>query len=103
MKKIFCILCVLSILSPAFAEGEPSALDKTRVLPTVSYVEQGINSALSTYDSTNNPNGKFVESGNGAIVSSVTANNGTVTVTRAEVTIPVGGSTSSTHAAIWIQ
>ena len=36
-------------------------------------------------------------------VSAVTANNGAVTVTKSEITIPVGSANSSTRAQIWVQ
>lgn len=36
-------------------------------------------------------------------VSAVTASDGTVTVTKSEVTIPVGAATSATRAQIWVQ
>jgi len=44
-----------------------------------------------------------VTSGNGPIVSSVSADNGTVTVTKTDVTIPVGAVESETRAYIWVQ
>ena len=102
MRKALYIFAILTLVSPAFAEGE-STIDKTRTLTTASYVEQGIDVALSTYDSNTNPNGKFVETGVGPIVSAVTASNGTVTVTKSEVTIPVGSTSSSTRAVIWLE
>ena len=102
MRKALYIFTILTIVFPAFAEGEPT-IDKTRTLTTASYVEQGIDVALSTYDSNTNPNGKFVETGAGPIVSAVTASNGTVTISKTEVTIPVGATTSNTRATIWLE
>jgi len=102
MKKGIYILFILMCVSPAFADNEP-VMDKTKTLTTASYVEEGINTALSTYDSTTNPNGKFFESGSGAVVTNVAASNGTVTVTKSEVTIPVGNSSSDVRASIWLQ
>ena len=46
------------------------------------------------------------ESGSGAIVTGVSASNGAVTVSKGEVTIPVGaasGANVTSHAQIWIQ
>ena len=99
MRKIFSIFAVLSLISPAFAEG---GIDKTTAIATASYVEGAYNTMDSakqdTLTSTN-----VVESGSGAMVTGVTASNGTVTVTKSEVTIPVGSSSSNTRAAIWIE
>ena len=36
-------------------------------------------------------------------VSAVTASNGAVTVTKTEITIPVGSANSATRAQIWVQ
>ena len=102
MKKVVCVLSMLMFVTQVFADNEP-VMDKTRTLTTASYVEEGINTALSTYDSTTNPNGKFFESGSGTVVTNVAASNGTVTVTKSEVTIPVGNSSSDVRASIWLQ
>lgn len=99
MKKLFCIFAVLSVISPAFAEGE---IDKTTVAATASYVEGAYNTMdAAKQDKLTNTN--VVESGTGPIVSSVTASNGTVTVTKSEVTIPVGSTSSNTRAVIWFE
>ena len=99
MKKLFCIFAVLSVVSPAFAEGE---IDKTTVAATASYVDGAYNTMdAAKQDKLTNTN--VVESGSGAMVTSVTASNGTVTVTKSEVTIPVGSASSSTRATIWVQ
>ena len=99
MKKLFCIFAVLSVISPAVAEGE---IDKTSVAATASYVDGAYNTiAAAKQDKLTTTN--VVESGTGPIVTSVTANNGTVTVTKSEVTIPVGSTSSSTRAVIWFE
>ncbi|MCQ2568440.1 MAG: hypothetical protein MJ163_02485 [Alphaproteobacteria bacterium] len=99
MKKFFCIFAVLSLVSPALAEGE---VDKTTVAAAASYVDGAYNALDSakqdTLTSTN-----VVESSTGAVVTGVSASNGIVTVTKGEVTIPVGSATSTTRATIWIQ
>ena len=99
MKKLFCIFAVLSVISPAFAEGE---IDKTTVAATASYVDGAYNTMdAAKQDKLTNTN--VVESGSGAVVTGVSASNGTVTVTKGEVTIPVGSATSTTRATIWVQ
>ena len=64
--------------------------------------EKAISTALAdkqnALDSTN-----VVESGTGVMVTGVTASNGTVTVSKSEVTIPVGSVGSNTRAAIWFE
>lgn len=103
MKKIFCILFSLMFISPSFAEGEQQqTIDKTAVVAAASYVD-GAYSAMNTAKQDKLTSTNVVESGSGAVVSAVAANNGTVTVTKGEVMIPVGGQTSNTHARIWIQ
>lgn len=105
MKKIFWIFAVITFVSPVFAEGEQQetpSLDTTSVVTTASYV-QGAYNALDTAKQNKLGSGNVVESGSGAVITSVSAENGTVTATRGEVTIPVGGSTSNSHAAIWVQ
>ena len=100
MKKILCFLSIITIISPAFAEGE--AVNKATVAAAASYVDGAYNALNSakqdTLTSTN-----VVESGSGAVVTGVSASNGTVTVTKGEVTIPVGSASSSTRATIWVQ
>ncbi len=44
-----------------------------------------------------------VDSGSGPFVANVSASNGTVTVAKSDVTVPVGSSGSQTRATIWIQ
>ena len=88
---------------PAFAEGEQrQSVDKTAVAAAASYVDGAYN-AMDTAKQDKLTSTNVVESGSGAVVSAVAANNGTVTVTKSEVMIPVGGQTSSSHAHIWIQ
>ena len=90
-------------ISPSFAEGEQQqTIDKTAVVAAASYVDGAYN-AMNTAKQDKLTSTNVVESGSGAVVSAVTANNGTVTVTKSEVMIPVGGQTSSSHAHIWIQ
>ncbi len=97
MRKVFCIFAGIVMVLPAFADVTPS----TKVAST-SYVQGAYNTMDSakqdTLTSTN-----VVTSGSGAMVTNVTAADGTVTVTKSDVTIPVGSADSSTRARIWIQ
>lgn len=77
-------------------------LDKTAVAATASYVEGAYNAMdAAKQDKLNSTN--VVESNSGAMVTGVTANNGVVTVTKSEVTIPVGAMVSNTRATIWLE
>lgn len=105
MKKIFWIFAVIMCVTPVFADNDAPqspSVDTTSVVATASYV-QGAVEELDAAKQDTLSSSNVVESGSGAVVTSVEAENGTVTVTKGEVTIPVGGATSSTHAAIWIQ
>lgn len=91
-------------ISPSFAEGEQQqTIDKTAVVAAASYVD-GAYSAMNTakQDKLTSSN-VVVGTDNGPFVSAVTASNGTVTVTKSEVTIPVGSTSSSTRAVIWLE
>ena len=99
MRKIFCIFAVFILISPALAEGE---VDKTTVVATASYVEGAYNTMdAAKQDTLTSSN--VVESGSGAMVTAVTASNGTVTVSKSEVTIPVGSTSSTNRATIWLE
>lgn len=99
MKKVFCILSMFSIVMPAMAAI--SDTNKNKVV-TAGFVE-------GAYDALNNAKQEKLTSANvtqgaGAIVTSVAASNGTVTVTRSnEVTIPVSSTSSATRANIWVE
>ena len=99
MRELFCIFAAFIMVFPALAEGE---LDKASVAATASYVEGAYN-ALNTAKQDKLTTTNVVTSGSGAMVTGVTASNGTVTVTKSEVTIPVGSATSSTRATIWVE
>ena len=105
MRKALYIFTVLTLVFPAFAEGEQQqqALDKTIVAAAASYVD-GAYSAMNTakQDKLTSSN-VVVGTDNGPFVSAVTASNGTVTVTKSEVTIPVGNTSSNTRAVIWLE
>ena len=104
MKKVFCILFSFMFITPSFAEGEQQqqALDKTAVVAAASYVDGAYN-AMNTAKQDKLTSSNVVESGSGAMVTGVAASNGTVTVTKSEVTIPVGSTSSSTRAVIWLE
>ena len=105
MKKIFCILFSLMFIPPSFAEGEQQqqqALDRATIAAAASYVDGAYN-AMNTAKQDKLTSSNVVESGSGAMVTGVTASNGTVTVTKSEVTIPVGSVSSNTRATIWLE
>ena len=103
MRELFCIFAVLAIVFPAFAEGEAQqSLDKTSVAAAASYVEGAYNS-MDAIKQDKLTSTNVIESNSGAMVTAITANNGVVTVTKSEVTIPVGATTSSTRATIWLE
>lgn len=99
MKKVLCVFFVIGMISPAFAEGE---VDKSTLAAAASYVD-GAYSALDTAKQNKLTNTNVVVSGSGAMVTGVTASNGTVTVTKSEVTIPVGSASSNNRATIWFE
>ena len=150
MKKLFCILSILTIISPVFADDDPPAandpvpvagdpgatttitdLNRAENAPGYSlknekptdinaasagYVKGAYNATIKAVnmvasqkqdilDSGNG--GNITTSGTGAMVTGVTANAGAVTVSKAEVTIPIGSEPSGTvpsgRAPIWIE
>ncbi len=82
------------------ATGEGPVLDKTAVAATASYVDGAYN-AINTAKQDKLTSTNVVESGSGAMVTGVTADNGTVTVTKSEITIPVANSDS--RVTIWFE
>ena len=104
MKNLFYIFVVLTLVFPAFAEGEgqQQSIDKTAFAAAASYVDGAYN-ALNTAKQDKLTTTNVVTSGSGAMVTGVSASNGTVTVTKSEVTIPVGSSSSNTRATIWFE
>ena len=101
MKKLFLIFVALIMVSPAFAVSVDNT-DKSKPV-AASYVKEAYN-ALDSAKQAKLTSSNVTESGSGSVVSSVTASNGTVTVTKSEITVPVGSASSPTdHATIWIQ
>lgn len=92
-------------MSPAFAEGEgqQQALNKAAVAAAASYVDGAFNVLDTAKQDTLTSTNVVVGTDNGPFVSAVTASNGTVTVSKSEVTIPVGSTSSSTRAVIWLE
>ena len=99
---LFYIFAALILVSPARAEGEQQQLDKTSVAAAASYVDGAYN-AMDTAKQDKLTSTNVVDSGTGAMVTNVSASNGTVTVTKTEVTIPVGATVSNTRATIWLE
>ena len=102
MKKVFCILSILTISVPAFAANEG-------YVATAGYVKGAVTALTSEYNATSNPNGRIVISGSGDRVSNVSLVTGQdglsrVTYTKTyESTVPVSSSNSSTRANIWVE
>ncbi len=149
MRKLFCILSVLTLLSPAFAApepdpdptpvpGDPGATtaitdsNKAANVPGYSlvnghvatdgnaasagYVKGAYNATIKAVNmvadqkqnklNSSGNNANVQTSGTGAIVNGVTASNGTVTVAKAEVTIPTSeptGTIPNGRVPIWIE
>ena len=103
MKWLFYILIAWVFVTPALAEGE---LDKKTVVATASYVDGAYN-VMETSKQDKLTSTNVIESGSGPIVTSVIANDGNVTVSKAEITIPSGtqsGPTSGgTRVEIWFE
>ena len=96
MKKVFCILSILTVISPAFADIAPTAK-----IVTTSYV-QGAYAALQG----TKQDKISVSQGTGAIVTGVALNADGKTVEIAksnEITVPVNSTNSSTRANIWVE
>lgn len=97
-------LVLISLLFLPFAVNADPISPTTNVV-TTSYV-QGAVDELDTNKQDKLTSTNVVPDANGSangFVSAVTASDGTVTVTKAEVTIPVGAATSATRAQIWVQ
>ncbi len=103
MKKILCLLLVVIFLSNAFADDP---LDKTTVAATASYVEGAFNSLdTAKQNLLTNSNVSATGSNNaGAVVTAVTASNGTVTVTKSDLAIPIkNNGTVTGTATFWLE
>ena len=97
MKKVFCILSILTIVSPAIAENE-------NLVATSGYVKGAVDAVTSEYDASTNPNGRIIITGSGDRISNVSVADGKITYTKTnESTIPVNSSNSATRANIWIE
>ena len=141
MKKIFCILSILTIIAPvavnatpvagsptSYGANQPTGENKTAVLgdsplyqliaangqtdgnaASAGYVKGAYNASIkavnkvadSKQDTLTSSN--VTTSGTGAVVTAVSASNGAVTVTKSNVQIPVGSSSATTYANIWVQ
>lgn len=103
MRKLFCVFVISAVISPALAAGEQPVLNKTQILATASYVGGAYN-AINTSKQDKLTSTNVVESGTGAMVRSVSASDGTVTVVKSEVLVPVGSVNNPTsHVSIWFE
>lgn len=98
MKKSIVFFSVLVCAFGAYAEAPSGGI----AVATTQYVQSAADK-LDNDKQDKLSTDSIVETGSGPMVSSVTANNGTVTVERSQVAIPVGDSQSTTYAQIWIQ
>ena len=86
-----------------------TATDNDTSLASTAYVKGAYNAAIKAVNKLQDikqdklSSVNIVESGGGAMVMDVSANNGTVTITKTEVTIPVGATVSDTRATIWLE
>jgi len=117
MKKIFCILSILTIVSPAFAEGETQEPAYDQYVATASYVRGAVDAMTSTYDEDTNPTGKIqIVNPNAQVGVASISTTGTdpltsrIVVTKTnELKIPVGsngaagGTAPTTIANMWVQ
>lgn len=106
MKQILSILSIFVIVSPAFADDEPSVYETAAA--SAAYVQGAYEAvtAITTALSQSKQDKITVSQGTGASVTSVSLNadGKTINVARTnETTIPVGSNNSSTRAKIWVQ
>ena len=99
MKKIL-ILSLSIFLIPLTANAVISP--EANVVST-SYVKGAVD-AINTSKQDKLTSTNVTSSGDtNGYVTAVTASDGTVSVTKTEITIPVGSSNSSTRAQIWVE
>ncbi len=102
MKKLFLIFVALIMVSPAFSATVADA-DKSKPV-AASYVKEAYNELDSAKQAKLTSSNVVTPASSGPVVTAVTASNGVVTVTKSEITVPVGSASSPTdHATIWIQ
>lgn len=100
MKKVFCILSIFTMTSPALALTDANRNN----VATAGYVAGAVNAVTSEYNATTNPAGRIVISGSGENVSNISVSNGKITYTKTnEVTIPVDALNSASRANIWVE
>ena len=106
MKKIALIFAGILATMPTFAE-EGKEQDLTKIIPAVSYVKTAYNTLDTSKQEKLNSTGNGAnvsDSGTGPYVGGVAATNGRVTITKTEVSIPVGSATTPTgRADIWVE
>ena len=101
---------VVSSNAPKYAFDEITSSDQGHIASTA-YVKGAYNSALSAINYLSDDLDTKVDTVTDAVntyahpvVTSLTKSGDTITVTKGEVTIPVGSaSTPSSHATIWIE
>ena len=101
MKKILILslsIFLIPLTASAVITPEANVVSASYVKGAYDEIDSAKQDKLTSTNVVADANG----SANG-FVSAVTASDGTVTVTKAEVTIPVGAATSATRAQIWVQ
>ena len=111
MKGIFFIFAGILLVSPAMAEGALQLeLTPTTNIVTTSYVRGAYNvldgAKQEKLTSSGNSANVVVDSNTSSkpLVSAISASDGTVTITKSDVTLPVGSASSPTgRANIWVE
>ena len=70
---------------------------------TTFLTQSGATNTYATKEDLANVNVNVVSSGAGAVVTNVSQADGTITVSKGNVQIPVGSETAETYASVWIQ
>lgn len=93
--------------NPGYALKAAHANDSN--VASAGYVKGAYNATIKAVNTLNSvkqdtlSSANVTSSGTGPVVTGVTASAGSVTVTKGQVTLPVGSADSSTQATIWIQ
>lgn len=105
MKKLFCILSVLAIVSPVWADDEPDLTIYQTSAASANYV-RGAYDALTSAKQDKLTSTNVTTTGSGPVVTGVSASNGAVSVTTGEITVPgatPSGSAPTGRYFIWVQ
>ena len=102
MKKLICFFAgILLVMPNAFAA--PAQEPDDTLLVTAEYVNGAYQALDGAKQDELADGGTVVQSGAGNVVTGVSATEGTVTVTKGRVEIPVGSSTATDYSPVWVQ